>query len=87
MRMPPLVTLAAKHGAVRALEAVLEHAGSRDPFPVHEGDGSRPFLTPLNAACQAAQTGTVRYLLNLNPPWDIEEKDDYENTAFVGSTG
>ncbi|KAK3896659.1 ankyrin repeat-containing domain protein [Staphylotrichum tortipilum] len=85
MRMPPLVTLAAKNGAVRALEAFLEHHGSREPFPVHQGDGFSPFLTPLNAACQAAQTGAVRYLLDLNPPWDIEEKDDYENTPLFSA--
>lgn len=85
MRMPPLVTLAAKNGAVRALEALLEHRGSREPFPVYQGDGLTPFLTPLNAACQAAQTSVVRYLLDLNPPWDIEEKDDYENTPLFSA--
>ena len=85
MRMPPLVTLAAKNGALRALEALLEHHGSREPFPVHQGDGLTPFLTPLNAACQAAQTSAVRYLLDLNPPWDIEEKDDYENTPLFSA--
>jgi len=85
MRMPPLVALAAKNGAVAALEALLEHRGSREPLPVHQGDGRTPFLTPLNAACQAAQTGAVRYLLDLNPPWDIEEKDDFGNTPLFSA--
>jgi hypothetical protein len=42
----------------------------------------RPLFTSLNAANQAAQTSDVRYLVDLDPPWDIEEKNNYGNTPL-----
>lgn len=68
--VPPLLVVAARTGAVAALAALLEHRANYKSFPVTKGDSARPVYTPLNAACQAAQTSTVRYLrvLDLDPP-------------------
>ena len=79
------MAMAAYMGALGALEVLLEHH-ARDLVPrTLEDDIPRPFFTPLNAACQAAQISVVRYLLNLDPPWNIEELDDYGNTPLLSA--
>ncbi|KAK3303641.1 ankyrin repeat-containing domain protein [Chaetomium strumarium] len=76
--MPRLVTVAARSGAVGVLEVFLEYHSCRESpsRSLHDDDDvRRPFFTTLNAACQAAQTGAVRYLLDLDPP-QAEQRDE-----------
>ena len=75
-----LVTIAARKGAVGALEILLKHYESRETFL--DEDILRPLFTSLTAASQTAQTSAVCYLVDLDPPWDIEEKHDYGNTPL-----
>jgi hypothetical protein len=78
---------------MESLEILLQHHGSHsapeaiDPCRGYDLDWL-PFFTPLDATCQASQVETVRYLLNLDPPWDIEQRGSYGNTSlFVGVPG
>jgi hypothetical protein len=84
MAMPQLVTVGARSGAIEAVDVLLEYHGRPEPS-AHGDDVPRPFFTPLNAACQAAQVAVVRHLLDPNPLWDIEERDDENDSSLLSA--
>ena len=94
MAIPDPITKAAWEGSVDALRVLLEYRASLPVMHVHEdeshedetyGDIERRFFTPLNAACYKGQSKIVSFLLGLDPPWDIEEKDDLQSTPLLSA--